>query len=176
MREEVLKTTRDIMLAEENVRAAISAIDNLGTNIAKGEGTLIKFHFWHSFNSFIVAGPKIDSAVQEALRILDEMKLQNLTEYETEADNHYIKATDVLESVKQYQEPIYNLKNEIEDIADDNKVLSEKLDDLLNHTKYSLNKAGEADNLYARNRSVLIFLITIYACVVSTMNYVLTFL
>lgn len=133
LREEAVQLLRDIAAAEENVEITIKDIDDLTLNITEGEGT------------------KIDSAVQEALRLLDQIKGQNITNYEIEADKNLIKTEELLNTVHEYKTPIDDILDEIAAVNDDNVILDEKLDDLLNHTNYSRNKAGEADNLYARN-------------------------
>lgn len=134
LREEAIQLLNDISLAEENLEMTIKDIDDLTLNITEGE-----------------SGTKIDSTVQEALRLLKEIKEQNLTNHEIETDKSLIKTEELLNSVNEYRTPIDDILDEIDSVNDDNQILDEKLDDLLNHTNYSRNKAGEADNLYARN-------------------------
>lgn len=133
LREDALKVMDDIAVAEENVRKTLTDIEQLTINITEGEG------------------PKIDSALQEALRLLDEIKQYNITGNQLDADNNLIKTEELLNDVAKYKTPIDDVLIEIEEIDEDNVVLNDKLDDLLNHTKYSSNQAEKADDLYARN-------------------------
>lgn len=133
LREEAIKLLNDISDAEENVEYSIKDIDDLTLNITDGEG------------------PKIDAAVQEATRLLEEIKQQNVTNYELDANNNLVKTQELLDDVNKYKEPIDDILDEIEAVNDDNIILDEKLDDLLNHTNYSRTKAGEAKDLYAGN-------------------------
>lgn len=133
LRDEAFKTIDDIAIAAENVGHSIKNIDQLTLNFTEGEGT------------------KIESAVQEALRLLEEIKRNNVSNQELDADNNLIKTQELLNAAKDYRAPIDDVLEDIAEVKEDDQVLNEKLDDLLNHTMASLDKAGEANELYARN-------------------------
>ncbi|XP_060535680.1 laminin subunit alpha [Cylas formicarius] len=96
-------------------------------------------------------GNEIDKALQEGQADLDAIKQYNLTEQETNTNKQLGKVKELLKNVTEYQIPVDDLQKQVEEIKGDIKEFNEKLDDLYNHTQYSLNMAGEAQNIFSRN-------------------------
>ncbi|XP_030765960.1 laminin subunit alpha [Sitophilus oryzae] len=97
------------------------------------------------------AGSEVEKALQEGQALLEDMKIYNLTGREQEANKQLEKVNELLNNVTQYKIPVENLEKEVEAIKGNIKGFNDKLDDLYNHTQYSLNTAKEAENIIARN-------------------------
>lgn len=101
-------------------------------------------------HSYYFVGSEIEKAVQTGEALLDSIKSYNLTGREEEADKELNKINEILKNVVNYKYPVENLQGQVDVIKEALKDFNEKLDDLFNHTQYSLNMAKEAENIVAR--------------------------
>lgn len=98
----------------------------------------------------IFLGSEIDKAVQAGETLLNSIKNYNLTGREEEANKELNKINEILKNVVDYKYPVDNLQGQVDVIKEALKDFNEKLDDLYNHTQFSLNMAKEAENIVAR--------------------------
>lgn len=92
-------------------------------------------------------GPKIDQALAEADYILKEIRKQNLSLHEDDADEELEKAKDVLDNVLQFQFPVEYQNAEWKRLKMDIENFNKKLDDLMNQTMIASNKISEINAL-----------------------------
>lgn len=97
------------------------------------------------------AGNEVDKALQEGEELLEAMKIYNLTERDQDADKQLDTVNELLQSVKEYKVPVDDLEAEVKGIKDGIKEFNDKLDDLYNHTQYSLNTANDASKIINRS-------------------------
>lgn len=95
-------------------------------------------------------GSEIEKAVQSGEALLNSIKSYNLTDREGEADKELNKINEILKNVVDYKYPVDNLQGQVDVIKEALKDFNEKLDDLYNHTQFSLNMAKEAETIVAR--------------------------
>ncbi|KAL1517260.1 hypothetical protein ABEB36_001047 [Hypothenemus hampei] len=93
------------------------------------------------------AGQEVASALKEGRELLDAIKIYNLTQREQDAIKQLEKVEQLLDNVKEYKIPVENLETEVSAIKDGIKEFNEKLDDLYNHTQYSLSTAEDAKKI-----------------------------
>ncbi|KAJ8973563.1 hypothetical protein NQ317_009587 [Molorchus minor] len=96
-------------------------------------------------------GSEIEYALQEGQKLLDEMKVYNLTKPEISANKQLDKVSEVLKNVNNYKLPVEDLQQHVEVIQGALNDFNGRLDDLYNQTQYSLNRAKEAENIIARS-------------------------
>lgn len=90
-------------------------------------------------------------ALQEGQALLDAIKAHNLTGREDKANKQLEKVEELLKNVTDYKLPVQNLQKEVDNLKNNLKDFNSKLDDLFNHTQYSLNTAKEAENIIAKS-------------------------
>lgn len=92
-------------------------------------------------------GNEVEKALREAEDLLETIKIYNLTGREKDAEKQLKKVNELLKNVTEYKQPVDKLEKEIEEIKAGVKEFNDKLDDLYNHTQYSLNTANDAKKL-----------------------------
>ncbi|XP_074042767.1 laminin subunit alpha [Leptinotarsa decemlineata] len=97
------------------------------------------------------AGKEVDKALKEGQAIFDIMNEYDLTPREIIADKTMISVNEIWKNVTEYKRPVENLQNESQKIEKDLNFFYKKLDDLYNHTQYSLNMATEAENILSKS-------------------------
>ncbi|CAG9821860.1 unnamed protein product [Phaedon cochleariae] len=97
------------------------------------------------------AGAEVDKALKEGQAIYDIMKSYDLTQREAKANNATSRVEEILRNVTEYKVPVENLQSEVEKVENDLKDFNKKLDDLYNHTQFSLNMAKEAENIISKS-------------------------
>ncbi|XP_057663543.1 laminin subunit alpha [Diorhabda carinulata] len=96
------------------------------------------------------AGNEVDKALKEGEAILDIMKTYNLTQPNAIANNSLKKVVDLLKNVTEFKIPVENLKEQVDEVEDNLKNFNKKLDNLYNHTQFSLNMAKEAEDIIGK--------------------------
>nr|CAI5850401.1 unnamed protein product [Callosobruchus analis] len=96
-------------------------------------------------------GKEIDNALQEGQEYLNQIKGYDLTGRQTDADRILERVEDVLRNVTEYKLPVEELQEKVDEIKGNLLDIDEKLDDLFNHSQYSLNMAREAENIIAKS-------------------------
>lgn len=89
----------------------------------------------------------MEKALREGEQLLEAIKMYNLTEREQVAEQQLKKVNELLKNVTEYKQPVDRLEKEIDEIKGGVKEFNDKLDDLYNHTQYSLNTANDAKKL-----------------------------
>lgn len=82
---------------------------------------------------------------------MKQIKIYNLTGRDVEAGSQLVKAKDLFNVVGNFTRPVDTIVDDFAALKKDMKTFNDKMDDLFNHTQYALNKANEAENLYAKN-------------------------
>ncbi|XP_050301015.1 laminin subunit alpha [Anthonomus grandis grandis] len=93
------------------------------------------------------AGNEVEKVLEEAESLLEAIKVYNLTEREKEADDQLKKVDEMMKNVTEYKLPVDELETDVEQIKDKIKEFNDRLDDLYNHTQYSLTTANEAEKI-----------------------------
>ncbi|VEN47917.1 unnamed protein product [Callosobruchus maculatus] len=96
-------------------------------------------------------GKEIDNALQEGQEYLNQIKGFDLSGREADADKTLEKVEDVLRNVTEYKLPVEELQEKVDEIKGNLLDIDDKLDDLFNHSQYSLNMAREAENIIAKS-------------------------
>lgn len=96
-------------------------------------------------NSFL--GPRLDAALKEAQRDLEAMKIYNLTNRNDMAHRERDKVTKLLNDIRNFSIPVQNVDQELNKLRSNLTDFQNRIDDLFNHTQYSLNKAIEAEKI-----------------------------
>lgn len=102
-------------------------------------------------NKFIVPGPKIDAAIKEANEILEELKKLDVTEPRDAVEDKIDRVELLIMNLHVFKVKIDGQEETINGLNDKLKDFDEKLDDLYNHTGYSMSKTNEAGNLILKN-------------------------
>ncbi|XP_066250557.1 laminin subunit alpha isoform X1 [Euwallacea similis] len=97
------------------------------------------------------AGNEVDKALQEGQELVKVIKDYNLTEHEKLAEQQLKKVEELQKNVTEYKLPVDRLGEDIEDIKGGIKQFNDKLDDLYNHTQYSLSTANDAMKIISRS-------------------------
>lgn len=100
---------------------------------------------------FFFTANEVTKALEEGQGLLDAMKIYNLTGRENDAKKQLNRVEEVLKNVTDYKLPVQNLQKQVDKIKEDLKMFNDKLNDLDNHTQYSLNMANEAENIIAKS-------------------------
>lgn len=95
-------------------------------------------------------GPKVDSAVHDAEKILKNIQSFNFTNITGEVDRQLENVNNLINSIELLSKPVDDLRKEIKETKDEVKDLNDKLDDLHGHTKLALEKLAERN--FDRNR------------------------
>ncbi|KAK9737561.1 Laminin Domain I [Popillia japonica] len=96
-------------------------------------------------------GPKIDAALNEATAILDELKKLNVTGPREAVDKKIDDVELLIFRLHVFKVKIDEQEGTISGLRGKLKDFDEKLDDLYNHTGYSLSKVAETNDLIAQN-------------------------
>lgn len=122
---EALKILDSIIENSENTQITIQDIEQLSINYETGEG------------------PKLESAILKAQSILDDIKVYNLTKRKSDAVEQHDKIDNIIQVITDYKRPVDVIRKEIKETRDEINEMNEKLDDIYNHTLYSLNRIDE---------------------------------
>lgn len=95
----------------------------------------------------ILVGPRIDAVLKEAERDLEAMKIYNLTNRNEMANKERDKVTKLLNDIRNFSAPVQNVDQELNKLRSNLTDFQNRIDDLFNHTQYSLNKAMEAEKI-----------------------------
>lgn len=90
-------------------------------------------------------------ALQEAQRSLDEIKIFNLNSREDAAKSELDKVNQLFDDIEEMKLPVSDVDGELNNLKNNLTDFQRRIDDLYNHTQYSLNKAIEAEDLLAKN-------------------------
>lgn len=101
---------------------------------------------WH-----FLSAKEVENALKEGQALLDAIKSHDLTGREEKANKQLVKVEELLKNVTNYKMPVQNLQKEVDGLKKNLKDFNDKLDDLYNHTQYSLNTAKEAENIIAKS-------------------------
>ncbi|KAF7271317.1 hypothetical protein GWI33_015789 [Rhynchophorus ferrugineus] len=97
------------------------------------------------------AGTEVEKALQTGQDLLNKIKEYNITDREQEAAKQLKIVDELLNNVTEYKVPVEKLEQEIVAIKGSIKEFNDKLDDLYNHTQYSLSTAKEAEHIISKN-------------------------
>lgn len=97
-------------------------------------------------------GQRIEEALDEAQDILNGIKNFNFTEKEEEAADQLAKAFGLLENMRDFNIPVQTQWEGLEKLKSDISMVQNKLNDISNYTKYTLNKIEQAENLNTKHR------------------------
>lgn len=94
-----------------------------------------------------ILGPRIDAVLKEAQRDLEAMKIYNLTNRNDMANKERDKVTKLLNDIRNFTVPVKNVDQQLNKLRSNLTDFQNRIDDLFNHTQYSLNKAMEAEKI-----------------------------
>lgn len=98
-----------------------------------------------------LSAKEVENALKEGQALLDAIKSHDLSGREEKANKQLEKVEELLKNVTNYKMPVQNLQKEVDGLKKNLKNFNDKLDDLYNHTQYSLNTAKEAENIIAKS-------------------------
>ncbi|KRT80924.1 hypothetical protein AMK59_5060, partial [Oryctes borbonicus] len=96
-------------------------------------------------------GPKIDAAINEANVILEELKKLNVSGPKVAVEDKIDRVQLLIMNLHLFKVKIDDQDNVVKGLYDKLKDFDGKLDDLYNHTGYSISKVDEAEDLIALN-------------------------
>ncbi|XP_046976709.1 laminin subunit alpha [Vanessa cardui] len=96
--------------------------------------------------------PKVDSALQEARQIKNDIAEKDLKPKEQLAFNAYTNATEQIERMNLFVQPVLQQIKRFESIMNDTHELKKKLNEMLEYTTFAQHTAAEAEKLNTNNR------------------------
>lgn len=88
----------------------------------------------------------IDESLELSQKYLNEIKDYNFTDKEVDGTKQLNKVNELLNNLTRIKEPVDSQVTRVENLKNDLKNFTDKLDDLFNQTQYSRNVAHEAKN------------------------------
>lgn len=156
LREQAIIALNKIRQAGEEARNTVNDINLLSNRLIEGEG----FYFVLEIKTVSyyenILGPLIDSALREAQKSLDQIKLYDFEDNENAANSELEKVKELLDDIHEMKLPVTDVDDELSTSKANLKDFQRRIDDLYNHTQYSLNKAQEAEDLLSKNGYVLL--------------------
>lgn len=128
IRKEALDVLEDVTEVSEDALITIKDIAQLSINYEQGEG------------------PKVDSALFQAQDILENIKKNNLTKKDEDANSQLDKVLDLIQSILDYKGPVDDINGDVMKTKDLIVDFNRKLDDIFNQTQYTLIKSQEIGN------------------------------
>ncbi|XP_045509429.1 laminin subunit alpha [Colias croceus] len=96
--------------------------------------------------------PKVDSALTEARQIKGDIADKDLKPKEEQALSAFTNATDQIERMNVFVEPVNDQVKEFAKLVNATNELKEKLDEMLEYTDIAQQKASEAEKLNEKNK------------------------
>ncbi|XP_018320894.1 laminin subunit alpha [Agrilus planipennis] len=111
-------------------------------------------NYIESLSDSLISGEdkKVDAALEEASKLLDEINIFNLSGRANEADKQYLKADNLLEKLRNLKKPVDNIDDKAKMFKTNLTTINNKLDDLANHTQFTFNTVLEVEKLLSKNR------------------------
>ncbi|XP_063394216.1 laminin subunit alpha [Cydia fagiglandana] len=97
--------------------------------------------------------PKVDSALTEAQQIRDDVKEKDLTPKRTQALDVHTNATQQLERMSLFVQPVNQQATDFEKLVTEARKLRVKMEDMMEHTAAANQRADVADRLKASNKN-----------------------
>lgn len=130
--EKVDELVNDLYSARDGIDTALEAIDNISFELNED-------------------APEVETALELAKEYLNDIKRYNFTEREIEATRELRKVNELLKNVTDIKQPVDRQQQEVEYVKNNLTEFNDRLDDLFNHTQYSLNVAHEAQNIMEKS-------------------------
>ncbi|XP_045458049.1 laminin subunit alpha [Melitaea cinxia] len=96
--------------------------------------------------------PKVDSALQEARQIKNDIAEKDLKPKEEQAFNAYANASEQIERMNLFVQPVNEQIKKFESVINATRELKEKLHEMLEYTDVAHHTASEAEKLNENNR------------------------
>ncbi|XP_046389625.1 laminin subunit alpha [Ischnura elegans] len=135
VRSEALKVEELIERAVEGATGIVLEVSGLANSLEGG------------------AGPKVDYALIDAQNILKEIQEIDFEPYHKKAREELEKSQEVLDSMMDFNVPMFNQSKEFEDLRKKIEEFDAKLDDLRNNSAMAEKKYTEAEALNLQNRN-----------------------
>lgn len=101
-------------------------------------------------------GPKIDQALEEGQQVIKEIKNYNFTQQREDVSVPLDRAIALLQDMNDYYLPVGIQWEKLEDVEGFLKEINDKLADISNYTRYTVDKVAQAEELNMKYRGDLV--------------------